>query len=63
MSPPVIGIILLIRRIAVVLPEPDGPTRTHTSPAGTVNDRSAIAGLRLARIALAYVLQLELGSP
>ena len=33
----------LIRRIAVVLPEPDGPTSTHTSPAGTVSVSSAIA--------------------
>ncbi len=46
MSPPVIEIIRLIRRIAVVLPDPDGPTSTQTSPAGTVNDRSAIAGSR-----------------
>jgi hypothetical protein len=46
MSPPLTGIILLIKRIAVVLPEPDGPTRTHTSPAGTVNERSPIAGTR-----------------
>src|SRR5437764_9163582 len=46
MSPEVIGIIRLISRIAVVLPEPDGPTSTQTSPAGTVNDRSRIAGSR-----------------
>ncbi len=34
----------LIRRIAVVLPDPDGPTSTHTSPAATFKERSAIAG-------------------
>src|SRR5207248_9662490 len=44
MSPPVSGIIRLIRRSAVVLPEPDGPTRTHTSPAPTSRLRSTIAG-------------------
>src|SRR5438876_2024365 len=43
MSPAVRGIIRLISRIVVVLPEPEGPTKTHTSPAGTVNDRSTIA--------------------
>ncbi len=31
-------------RIAVVLPQPDGPTSTHTSPAGISSDRSSIAG-------------------
>src|SRR5271155_4626262 len=46
MSPLVSGIIRLIRRIAVVLPEPDGPTSTHTSPAGTVSESSRIAGSR-----------------
>src|SRR5437588_5470099 len=43
MSPEVSGIIRLIRRIVVVLPEPEGPTRTHTSPAGTVRESSWIA--------------------
>src|SRR2546429_134979 len=46
MSPEVIGIMRVISRIAVVLPEPDGPTSTQTSPAGTVKDRSRIAGSR-----------------
>ena len=27
----------------VVLPQPDGPTSTHTLPAGTVSDRSSTA--------------------
>jgi len=36
----------LISRIAVVFPEPDGPTSTHTSPAGTVSDSPSIAGSR-----------------
>ncbi len=36
----------LIIRIVVVLPDPEGPTSTHTSPAGTVKDRSPIAGSR-----------------
>ena len=44
MSPLLSGIIRLISRSAVVLPEPDGPTSTHTSPAPTVKLRSAIAG-------------------
>ena len=44
--PPVSGIMRLISRIAVVLPDPDGPTSTHTSPARTVSDRSSIAGSR-----------------
>ena len=35
---PLVGsIILLISRIVVVLPQPDGPISTHTSPAGTVS--------------------------
>src|SRR4051812_41106064 len=44
MSPPVSSIIRLTSRIAVVFPQPDGPTRTQTSPAGTVKLRSPIAG-------------------
>ncbi len=46
MSPLLSGIIRLISRIAVVLPDPDGPTSTHTSPAGTLRLRSVIAGSR-----------------
>ena len=36
MSPLVRSIIRLTIRMAVVLPQPDGPTSTQTSPAGTV---------------------------
>ena len=61
MSPPVSGIIRLISRIAVVLPDPDGPTSTHTSPAGTVKREVGDRRLALAGIALADVAQLELG--
>ena len=43
MSPEVSGIMRLISRIAVVLPEPDGPTSTQISPAGTVRLSDAIA--------------------
>src|SRR3954447_2806679 len=43
MSPLLRLIMRLTSRIAVVFPHPDGPTSTHTSPAGTVNDRSSIA--------------------
>src|SRR5579875_768722 len=43
MSPLDSAIMRLTSRIAVVLPHPDGPTSTHTSPAGTVKDRSSIA--------------------
>src|SRR3954449_3327205 len=43
MSPLVRSIIRFTRRMAVVLPQPDGPTSTHTSPAGTVNERLSIA--------------------
>jgi hypothetical protein len=44
MSPLVISIMRLTRRMAVVLPQPDGPTRTQISPAGTSKLRSWIAG-------------------
>src|SRR5919204_3661854 len=44
MSPPLISIMRLTSRIAVVLPHPDGPTSTQTSPAGTSKLRSWIAG-------------------
>ncbi len=30
--------------MVVVLPQPDGPTRTHTSPAPTSSERSVTAG-------------------
>ena len=33
-------------RIAVVLPQPDGPTSTQISPAGTVSDSFSTAGSR-----------------
>ena len=44
MSPPLRSIIRLTIRIAVVLPQPDGPTRTQIWPASTSKDRSWIAG-------------------
>ena len=40
----VISIMRLTRRMAVVLPQPDGPTSTQISPAGTSKLRSWIAG-------------------
>ena len=43
MSPLVMSIIRLTIRIAVVLPQPDGPTSTQISPAGTVR-LSAVDG-------------------
>src|SRR4051812_38872342 len=44
MSPSVISTVRLTIRIAVVLPHPDGPTRTQISPAGTSSVRSSTAG-------------------
>src|SRR4051812_33677735 len=44
MSPEVIEIIRLTIRIAVVLPQPEGPTSTQISPAGTVNESLSTAG-------------------
>ena len=44
MSPEVISIIRFTIRIAVVLPEPDGPTRTQISPAGTSSESASTAG-------------------
>src|SRR4051812_33134977 len=44
MSPPVGSIMRVARRMAVVLPEPDGPTSTQILPAGTSNESSLIAG-------------------
>jgi hypothetical protein len=44
MSPDVMSIRRLTIFIAVVLPPPDGPTRTQISPAGIVNVRSSTAG-------------------
>jgi hypothetical protein len=44
MSPSVMSIIRLTMRIAVVLPQPDGPTSTQISPAGTVSDSASTAG-------------------
>src|SRR5215216_5197283 len=47
MSPSVMSIIRLTMRIAVVLPQPEGPTSTQMSPAGTSNDSDWIAGSSL----------------
>ena len=44
MSPSEIVTVRLTIRIAVVLPQPDGPTSTQISPAGTSSDRSRTAG-------------------
>ena len=38
------SIIRLTIRIAVVLPQPDGPTSTQISPAGTVRERLVDGG-------------------
>ena len=46
------SIIRLTIRIAVVLPQPDGPTRTQISPAGTVRLRPSTAARVSAGIAL-----------
>jgi len=43
-SPSVSSIMRFTSRIAVVLPQPEGPTSTQISPAGTVSERSSIAG-------------------
>ena len=44
MSPSVISTIRLAIRIAVVLPQPDGPTSTQISPAGTSRLSLSTAG-------------------
>src|ERR671923_147544 len=44
MSPSVMSIIRLTIRIAVVLPQPDGPTSTQISPACTASDSAFTAG-------------------
>src|SRR5215211_6875242 len=44
MSPSVMSIMRLTIRIAVVFPQPEGPTSTQISPAGTVSDSSSTAG-------------------
>ena len=38
------SIMRLTIRIAVVLPQPDGPTSTQISPDGTVSERRSTAG-------------------
>ena len=48
-------------RSAVVLPQPDGPTSTQISPAGTVSERSLIAGSAWPRVALDDVAVLDRG--
>src|SRR5919108_4260013 len=47
MSPEVIGTMRLTIRMAVVLPHPDGPTRTQMSPAGTSSESDRMAGSSL----------------
>jgi hypothetical protein len=44
MSPLVGSIMRFTMRMTVVLPQPDGPTSTQISPAGTVSERSLTAG-------------------
>src|SRR6266516_7689759 len=46
MSPSLISFRRLTIFIAVVLPPPDGPTRTQISPAGTTRERSLTAAAR-----------------
>ena len=48
-------------RIAVVLPQPDGPTSTQISPAGTSNESDWIAGSSLPGYVLETLLELERG--
>src|SRR3954449_3714654 len=43
MSPSEISIIRLTIRMAVVLPQPDGPTSTQISPAGTSSESASTA--------------------
>jgi hypothetical protein len=43
MSPSVMSIMRLTIRMAVVLPQPEGPTSTQISPAGTSRERSSTA--------------------
>ena len=43
MSPSVISTVRLTIRIAVVFPQPDGPTRTQISPAATSSERPSTA--------------------
>ena len=45
MSPSVISTIRFTIRIAVVLPQPEGPTSTQISPAGTSRLRRSTAGV------------------
>jgi hypothetical protein len=47
MSPSVMSIMRLTIRMAVVLPQPDGPTSTQISPAGTSSDSPSTAGRSL----------------
>ena len=42
-SPLVSSTVRLTSRIAVVLPQPEGPTRTQMSPLGTVSERPSTA--------------------
>ena len=44
MLPEVRGISRLMRRIRVVLPQPDGPMKTQISPCGTVRLTLSTAG-------------------
>ncbi len=44
MSPSVISTMRLTIRNAVVLPQPEGPTRTQMSPAGTSTESASTAG-------------------
>ena len=44
MSPSLSSIMRFTSLSAVVLPQPDGPTSTQISPAGTVSEKSPSAG-------------------
>ena len=59
MSPSVISIMRLTIRIAVVLPQPDGPTSTQISPGGDGQATARDRRLGGSRVALGDVAELE----
>ena len=60
MSPESNGISRLTILSAVVLPPPDGPTRTQNVPAGISSDRSSSAARVASRVALRHVVEDDL---
>ena len=59
MSPVVMSIMRLTIRMAVVLPQPDGPTSTQISPAGTSSESESTAGSSWPGIPLGRLPELE----